>query len=75
MKIDLKIKLFLLIVLGTFVDALIGQWWSYFLGLGPLLPVDHIRSHLKYVFERNHVEEFDLGKLDLILTVVVNLLL
>ncbi|XP_046842909.1 uncharacterized protein LOC124436960 [Xenia sp. Carnegie-2017] len=44
---------------GTFIDALIGQWWSYFLGLGPLLPVDHIRSHLKYVFERNHVEEFD----------------
>ncbi|CAB4007959.1 Non-lysosomal glucosylceramidase [Paramuricea clavata] len=44
---------------GTFVDALIGQWWAYSLGLGPLLPKDHMQSHLGWVFERNRVEAFD----------------
>ncbi|XP_028403641.1 uncharacterized protein LOC114526285 [Dendronephthya gigantea] len=48
---------------ATFVDALLGQWWAYSLGLGPLLPRDHIQSHLSWVFKRNHVDSFDFVQL------------
>ena len=29
---------------GAFVDQLLGQWWAHVLGLGYLLPQDHVAS-------------------------------
>ena len=47
------------------MDALVGQWWAHSLGLGYLLPADHIKSNLKYAAERNYVKSFDPGELGL----------
>ena len=53
------------ILSATFMDALVGQWWAHSLGLGYLLPADHIKSNLKYAAERNYVKSFDPGELGL----------
>ena len=47
---------------ATFMDALVGQWWAHSLGLGYLLPADHIKSSLQFAFKRNFVKSFDPGR-------------
>ncbi|XP_057299681.1 uncharacterized protein LOC130630273 [Hydractinia symbiolongicarpus] len=44
---------------STQIGAMYGQWWAHILGLGYLLPPDHIKSHLKYTYLRNYVASFD----------------
>ena len=44
------------------MDALVGQWWAHSLGLGYLLPADHIKSNLQYAAKRNFVQSFDPGE-------------
>jgi hypothetical protein len=48
--------------LGTFVDALGGWWWARSLGLGDILPIEHVRSSLQNTFQQNHVTAFNPGK-------------
>jgi non-lysosomal glucosylceramidase len=38
---------------GCLADQLIGQWWAQQLGLGYLLPREHVRSALRAVFRYN----------------------
>lgn len=38
---------------GCLSDQLIGQWWAHELGLGHLLPADHVRTALKHVVKHN----------------------
>ena len=38
---------------GCLSDQLFGQWWAHQLGLGYLLPVDHVRSALRCVVAFN----------------------
>ena len=45
------------------MDALVGQWWAHSLGLGYLLPADHIKSNLQYAAQRNFLKSFDPGEI------------
>ncbi|XP_065070072.1 uncharacterized protein LOC135695054 [Rhopilema esculentum] len=47
---------------SSFMDALVGQWWAHSLGLGYLLPAEHIKSNLQYAAARNFVKSFDPAK-------------
>eukprot|EP00794_Sanderia_malayensis_P007677 gene7677-8513_t len=47
---------------ATFMDALVGQWWAHSLGLGYLLPAEHIKSSLKYTASKNYCASFDPAK-------------
>lgn len=38
---------------GTLSDQVIGQWWAHQLGLGRILPEDHVRSALRHVVATN----------------------
>ncbi|MEA5051892.1 MAG: GH116 family glycosyl-hydrolase [Propionicimonas sp.] len=38
---------------GTLSDQVIGQWWAHQLGLGYILPPEHIRSALRHVVTTN----------------------
>ncbi|WP_084959237.1 GH116 family glycosyl-hydrolase [Thermoactinospora rubra] len=38
---------------GCLSDQLIGQWWAHQLGLGHLLPRDHVRSALRAIVRHN----------------------
>ena len=38
---------------GCLSDQLIGQWWAHQLGLGYLLPRDHVRTALRAVVQNN----------------------
>lgn len=38
---------------GCLSDQLIGQWWANLLGLGYLLPQDHVRKALASIFQYN----------------------
>jgi len=38
---------------GCLADQLIGQWWAHQLGLGYLLPADHVRAALAAVVRHN----------------------
>jgi uncharacterized protein (DUF608 family) len=38
---------------GCLSDQLIGQWWAHQLGLGYLLPADHVRTALRAVVQNN----------------------
>lgn len=38
---------------GCLSDQLIGQWWAHVLGLGHLLPEEHVRSALRAVVTHN----------------------
>jgi non-lysosomal glucosylceramidase len=42
---------------GCMSDQLIGQWWAHQLGLGYLLPKDHVQSALRAVFKYNWVPD------------------
>jgi uncharacterized protein (DUF608 family) len=44
---------------GTLSDQVIGQWWAHQLGLGYVLPQEHIRSALKHVVATNLRRGFD----------------
>ena len=44
---------------GTLSDQVIGQWWAHQLGLGHLLPVEHVRSALAHVVATNLRTGFD----------------
>lgn len=46
-------------VTGTLSDQVIGQWWAHQLGLGHILPSDHVRSALTHVVETNLRRGFD----------------
>ncbi len=39
--------------IGCLSDQLIGQWWAHILGLGHLLPADHVRTALRSVVRCN----------------------
>ncbi|GEM_PF-18219 len=43
---------------GCLSDQLIGQWWAHQLGLGYLLPQDHVRKALRAVFRHNWRTDF-----------------
>jgi len=38
---------------GCVSDQLLGQWWAHHLGLGYVLPREHVRSALKAIFGNN----------------------
>jgi uncharacterized protein (DUF608 family) len=38
---------------GVLSDQVIGQWWAHQLGLGHILPREHVRSALKHVVRSN----------------------
>ena len=38
---------------GCLADQLIGQWWAHQLGLGYVLPKEHVRTALKSIFKYN----------------------
>src|SRR5439155_19071398 len=44
--------------LGCHADHLLGQWWAHQLGLGHLLPADHLRSAAGAIFKHNFRENF-----------------
>jgi non-lysosomal glucosylceramidase len=39
---------------GCRADQLLGQWWAYLLGLGELLPVDHVRAAAQSIVRHNY---------------------
>lgn len=45
--------------LGCVTDQLLGEWWAQRLGLGSVLPVDHIRQALRAIFRRNFRTSFE----------------
>jgi non-lysosomal glucosylceramidase len=44
--------------LGCHADHLLGQWWAHQLGLGHLLPEEHLRSAAGAIFTHNFRENF-----------------
>jgi non-lysosomal glucosylceramidase len=44
---------------GCLSDQLIGQWWAHELGLGHVLPAEHVRSALRAVVRHNLRTGFD----------------
>jgi hypothetical protein len=44
---------------GCLSDQVIGQWWAHELGLGHVLPADHVRSALRAVVRHNLRSGFD----------------
>lgn len=44
---------------GCLSDQLLGELHAHVLGLGNLLPADHVRTAIKSVFDRNFLENFD----------------
>ena len=44
---------------GTLSDQLIGQWWAHQLGLGHILPADHVRTALAHVVATNLKHGFE----------------
>ena len=43
---------------GCLADQLIGQFYAYFLGLGPLVDVDHLRQAAESIFRNNFLPDF-----------------
>lgn len=46
-------------VSGVLSDQVIGQWWAHQLGLGYILPAEHVRSALRHVVHSNLRRGFD----------------
>lgn len=44
---------------GVLSDQVIGQWWAHQLGLGHILPPEHVRSALRHVVRSNLRRGFD----------------
>jgi len=44
--------------LGCHADHLLGQWWAHQLGLGHLLPAEHLRSAAGAIFTHNFRQNF-----------------
>lgn len=43
---------------GCMSDQLLGQWWAHLLGLGYVLPKDHVRNALVSIFKYNFRDSF-----------------
>jgi non-lysosomal glucosylceramidase len=43
---------------GCHADQRLGQWWAYLLGLGALLPVDHVRAAAQSIIRHNYRHGF-----------------
>ena len=43
---------------GCHADQLLGQWWAHVLGLGHVLPEEHVRQALKSIFTHNWRTDF-----------------
>jgi uncharacterized protein (DUF608 family) len=43
---------------GCHADQLLGQWWAFILGLGYLLPADHVRAAAESIVKYNFRESF-----------------
>lgn len=43
---------------GCLSDQMIGQWWAHQLGLGYLLPQEHVRAALRAIFQYNWRTDF-----------------
>ncbi|HEY8589181.1 MAG TPA: GH116 family glycosyl hydrolase, partial [Naasia sp.] len=46
---------------GCLADQLVGQWWAHQLGLGYILPADHVRSALSAILRHNLRRGFPSG--------------
>lgn len=44
---------------GCMADQLLGQWWAHLLGLGYVLPREHVVGALRSVFKYNFVDGFE----------------
>ncbi len=44
--------------LGCHSDHLLGQWWAHLLGLGHLLPAEHVRSAADAIYKNNFRASF-----------------
>ncbi|QTX03389.1 GH116 family glycosyl-hydrolase [Agromyces archimandritae] len=44
---------------GVLSDQLVGQWWAHQLGLGHILPAEHVRSALRHIVRVNLRHGFD----------------
>lgn len=44
---------------GCLADQLLGQWWAHTLGLGYILPKDHVRSAVESIFRHNLRRDFN----------------
>jgi uncharacterized protein (DUF608 family) len=45
--------------MGCHADQLLGQWWAHALGLGYVLPEDHVRTALQSILKYNWREGFE----------------
>lgn len=43
---------------GCLSDQLLGQWWAHQLGLGYLLPAEHVKTALQSIFKYNWLPDF-----------------
>jgi uncharacterized protein (DUF608 family) len=43
---------------GCHIDQLLGQWWAFSLGLGYVLPEDHVNTALRNIYRFNRRENF-----------------
>ncbi|HUX76267.1 MAG TPA: GH116 family glycosyl-hydrolase [Anaerolineae bacterium] len=43
---------------GCHVDQLLGQWWAHVLGLGYVLPEEHVKTAVQNIFQFNRREGF-----------------
>jgi hypothetical protein len=43
---------------GCLSDQVLGQWWAHLLGLGHILPPDHVRRALQSIYEHNLRSDF-----------------
>jgi non-lysosomal glucosylceramidase len=46
---------------GCHMDQLLGQWWAHTLGLGHVLPEEHVKRAAQSLFDLNRREGFDSG--------------
>jgi uncharacterized protein (DUF608 family) len=44
---------------GCHIDQLLGQWWAHALGLGFVLPEEHVRTTVQNIFKNNRRETFN----------------
>ncbi|HPP73594.1 MAG TPA: GH116 family glycosyl-hydrolase [Armatimonadota bacterium] len=43
---------------GCLSDQFIGQWWAHILGLGYILPPEHVKSTLRSIYQNNFRHDF-----------------
>lgn len=57
-KVDSKKYPTLQYVKGCLSDQVVGQWWAHILGLGYILPPEHIKKTLQSIFKYNWRKDF-----------------